>query len=204
MQKSVSGYLGTQHDVIGGRVIAFIIDHILSLILATVPGFVAAVATESTFIIYPVFFATVFGYFTILEGLYGQTAGKRLVGVIVVSSDGSPVTFRQALSRNLWRLIDGLFSYAVGLVVMLVSEDRQRIGDHAAGTLVVRRKREGHDTDNQQNQFGDSEGTTGQNSGSRRKDPSHVCQSCGEKYYSDPLSEISTCRNCGGIKVEKQ
>jgi len=33
--------------------------------------------------------------------------------------------------------------------------------------------------------------------------PSHVCQSCGEEYFSDPEIEIDTCRSCGGIKVER-
>ncbi|AGN01727.1 UspA domain-containing protein [Salinarchaeum sp. Harcht-Bsk1] len=33
--------------------------------------------------------------------------------------------------------------------------------------------------------------------------PSHVCQSCGEEYFSDPEMEIDTCRSCGGIKVER-
>lgn len=32
--------------------------------------------------------------------------------------------------------------------------------------------------------------------------PSHVCQSCGEEYYTDPDMDIQTCRGCGGVKVE--
>jgi len=34
------------------------------------------------------------------------------------------------------------------------------------------------------------------------EEPSHVCQSCGEAYYTDPEMEIGTCRECGGVKVE--
>ncbi|MFW5955911.1 MAG: universal stress protein [Halorhabdus sp.] len=34
-------------------------------------------------------------------------------------------------------------------------------------------------------------------------DPSHRCQSCGEEYFTDPDVEISTCRSCGGTKVER-
>lgn len=33
--------------------------------------------------------------------------------------------------------------------------------------------------------------------------PSHVCQSCGEEYYTDSEMEIDTCRECGGIKVDR-
>jgi ribosomal protein L37AE/L43A len=34
-------------------------------------------------------------------------------------------------------------------------------------------------------------------------EPSHVCRSCGEEYYTDPDTEIEKCRRCGGIKVER-
>ena len=35
------------------------------------------------------------------------------------------------------------------------------------------------------------------------RSPSHVCQSCGEEYFTRPAMQISTCRNCGGIKVTR-
>lgn len=34
-------------------------------------------------------------------------------------------------------------------------------------------------------------------------DPSHVCESCGEEYFTDPTVDIETCRGCGGVKVEQ-
>ena len=34
------------------------------------------------------------------------------------------------------------------------------------------------------------------------RDPSHVCDSCGEEYYADPDAEIAECRACGGIRVD--
>jgi uncharacterized RDD family membrane protein YckC len=43
--------------------------------------------------------------------------------------------------RNVLRIVDGILNYAVGLVVMLVTDGRQRIGDLAAGTRVVRSRR---------------------------------------------------------------
>jgi len=33
--------------------------------------------------------------------------------------------------------------------------------------------------------------------------PSHVCESCGEKYFTDSNVEIETCRGCGGVKIEQ-
>ncbi|WP_255167589.1 RDD family protein [Natrononativus amylolyticus] len=78
-----------------------------------------------------------FGYFIVCEGLFGKTAGKHAAGVIVVRVDGTPITMRQAIVRNLLRFVDGFFSYAVGLVTMLLTDDRKRLGDVAADTLVV-------------------------------------------------------------------
>lgn len=34
------------------------------------------------------------------------------------------------------------------------------------------------------------------------REPSHVCESCGEEYYTNPEMEIHSCRECGGVKVE--
>lgn len=34
-------------------------------------------------------------------------------------------------------------------------------------------------------------------------EPSHVCQSCGEEYYTDPATEIEECRACGGVRVDR-
>ena len=34
-------------------------------------------------------------------------------------------------------------------------------------------------------------------------EPSHVCQSCGEEYYTDPTTEIVECRACGGVRVDR-
>ncbi|AHG00217.1 transporter [Halostagnicola larsenii XH-48] len=141
MTEQSAGYVGTQDDVILGRVGAFVLDYILSLILGMILGFGLAIALDSVAGVYLGMPIGLLGYYILLEGATGQTLGKRLAGVIVVSRDGSSITFRQALVRNLLRIVDGILSYAVGLVVMLVSDDRQRVGDHAANTLVVRSKR---------------------------------------------------------------
>ena len=77
-------------------------------------------------------------YFTILEATSGTTLGKRLLKLKVVRMDGSPLRARDALARNLFRILDGLFFYAVGAVAILTSSQNQRLGDRVAGTLVVR------------------------------------------------------------------
>lgn len=138
MSSQRNSQMGTQQDVIGARVVAFIIDHILSFVAAVAIGYGFAVVLRSEVGIYLGVFVGLFGYFILLEGLFGQTVGKRLLGVVVIKRDGAPCTMRASIVRNLLRIIDGFLSYAVGLVMMLLSEDRQRIGDRAADTVVVR------------------------------------------------------------------
>ena len=68
----------------------------------------------------------------------GQTPGKRLCGLAVVHVDGTPVQARAAVVRNVLRAVDFLpVGYMVGLVTMVVAGAGRRLGDLAAGTLVV-------------------------------------------------------------------
>jgi len=68
----------------------------------------------------------------------GQTPGKRMMRLAVLNDDGTPVRWPAALTRNLLRAVDFLpFLYGAGLVSMLVSRDFKRLGDLAAGTVVV-------------------------------------------------------------------
>jgi uncharacterized RDD family membrane protein YckC len=72
----------------------------------------------------------------------GRTPGKRLNGLRVVRESGAPVTFTSSTVRNVLRLIDILPGvYLVGIGSILVSSRNQRLGDHAAGTLVVRERK---------------------------------------------------------------
>lgn len=79
-------------------------------------------------------------YFMISERLTGgRSFGKRLVGLRVIGADGLPLTPRASLVRNLLRAVDLLpGSYVVGLVSIVASPKGQRLGDLAAGTIVVR------------------------------------------------------------------
>ncbi|WP_123538082.1 RDD family protein [Halosimplex salinum] len=141
MSETSLGYVGTQDNIILGRVGAFILDQILSLVIGGILGFGLATLLDSVVGIYIGMPVGVLGYYIALEGATGQTVGKRLAGIVVVNRHGGPITLRQATTRNLLRAVDGVFSYALGLVVMLLSKDIQRVGDHAADTLVVRAKR---------------------------------------------------------------
>src|SRR6185503_10494552 len=68
----------------------------------------------------------------------GQTPGKRFFGLAVLNDDGTPLRWPAALTRNLLRAADFLpLLYGVGLLAMLASKDFKRLGDLAAGTVVV-------------------------------------------------------------------
>jgi uncharacterized RDD family membrane protein YckC len=77
------------------------------------------------------------GYAAVCETLRGQTIGKAITGIVVIGTDGSPVGPLQAALRNVTRIVDGLLYYFVGLMVLSLSSDRQRLGDRLGGTLVV-------------------------------------------------------------------
>ena len=68
----------------------------------------------------------------------GQTPGKKMFGISVINDDLSPVTLGTSLVRNLLRTVDFLpLFYLVGVVAMLSNRRFQRLGDMAAGTLVI-------------------------------------------------------------------
>jgi len=69
----------------------------------------------------------------------GQTPGKRLFGLRVVSIDGRPITAMQAVLRNVLRAVDQqpLFTFQLGLIATASNRRFQRLGDLAAGTMVI-------------------------------------------------------------------
>ena len=89
-------------------------------------------------------FAIIWGYYIFFElGWHGQTPGKRVAGTRVVRLDGSGAGFLEVAIRNLVRIVDFMpFAYAVGFVTMFLNRNARRLGDFAAGTLVIRQQRE--------------------------------------------------------------
>lgn len=78
-------------------------------------------------------------YHVVLEGSRGRTVGKRTVGIAVVGADGEPCSYRPAAIRTAARVVDFLpVGYLLGLLSIRVTRRRQRVGDLAAGTVVVR------------------------------------------------------------------
>ncbi len=80
-----------------------------------------------------------FGYHIYFEGSWqGQTPGKKLAGIRAIEQNGQPITWASAFIRNLVRIVDLFFG--IGLLVMLIERHERRLGDLAAGTLVIRER----------------------------------------------------------------
>jgi uncharacterized RDD family membrane protein YckC len=85
-------------------------------------------------------FAIIFGYFWACEAFWsGQTVGKKIFRLRAVGDRGEPMTFMQAGIRNIVRIVDFFpYAYGVGLVVLFINGRGKRLGDLAAGTIVVK------------------------------------------------------------------
>jgi uncharacterized RDD family membrane protein YckC len=139
---------GTDVRVTGRRVLAIIVDSILLAIIYVIMAALfgttttqgGGISTTLSGLPFLVYLLIVLAYYTFLEGSGGQTVGKMLLGIQVIREDtGGAPGIGKALIRTLLRVIDGLFAYLVGFIIVLVSGKNQRLGDMAAGTLVVRK-----------------------------------------------------------------
>lgn len=151
---------------LGSRFVAALIDVLiqmvimLALLLAASLGGVLTLAavgrrasgaaqSEAVFLLLAVvvlvLFVVIWGYYIFFEMVWnGQTPGKRRLGIRVLTTGGEPITLTHSLVRNLVRLIDFLpSSYMLGAAVMLLNGRAQRLGDLAAGTIVVKERRDG-------------------------------------------------------------
>jgi uncharacterized RDD family membrane protein YckC len=114
--------------------IGFGVAFILLMAAAVVASAVAAIVAASLLLVFYI------GYHVLFEVAGGgRTVGKRAAGLRVVMDGGAPIGLRASLIRNLMRLIEGLpLFYMPAIVSALATRDNQRLGDLAAGTLVVR------------------------------------------------------------------
>jgi len=89
-------------------------------------------------------FLVQFGFDVVFETLAsGRTPGKRWTGLRVVKKGGTPIGFLASALRNILRIVDALPGfYLVGILFVLFTQNNQRLGDLAAGTIVVRERRQ--------------------------------------------------------------
>ena len=130
---------------LGTRAIAQLLDLLIVLVILAAVYFVAiaaslAGAAAATLIAVIGSFVVIFGYFFVSEALWsGQTVGKKAFRLRAVGDRGEPLTFGQAGIRNIVRIVDFLpYAYGVGLIVLFVNGKGKRLGDLAAGTIVVK------------------------------------------------------------------
>lgn len=82
------------------------------------------------------------GYFVLLEwAMGGQTPGKRALAIRVVREGGGGIGFAESLIRNLVRMFEELLLDAPAVISMFVDRRSRRLGDFAAGTMVVHERR---------------------------------------------------------------
>ena len=127
---------------VGRRAVAVIIDSILLGIVAYLIASVTGGTTSDGFQVSgaPAFlvFLIAIGYYVVMEKTSGATLGKMAMKLKVVKQDGAALDWQAAVVRNVLRIIDGFFFYLIGAIVVWVSKSKQRIGDMAAHTIVVK------------------------------------------------------------------
>lgn len=129
---------------VGRRAVAIIIDSILLIAVGYAIAALTGNTTSAGFAMEgaPAFlwFAIALGYYIVMEAMAGRTLGKQVMGLKVVKQNGEALDWQGSIIRNVLRIIDGLFFYLVGAIVVWVSKGKQRLGDMAAHTMVVRAK----------------------------------------------------------------
>jgi uncharacterized RDD family membrane protein YckC len=133
----------------GSRFLAQLVDFPLQLVaLAIVIAaalLFAALTHENTLALalgVVMAFLVVWGYYVVSEAVWsGRTLGKYAFGLRVVGDRGEPLRASQAVIRNLIRIVDFLpWLYGLGIAVLFLNGRGKRLGDLAAGTVVVRER----------------------------------------------------------------
>lgn len=125
---------------LASRALAWLIDAAIKLFALTVGGTILAIMGGFGVGLHLIgTFLLLWFYNVLFEVLnHGATPGKRAVGIRVMNVNGTPVGWTGSLIRNLVRFVDTLPGcYAFGLVSVLATKNFQRLGDLAAGTIVV-------------------------------------------------------------------
>lgn len=128
---------------LGSRFAAALIDIIIKAGLLIALGVALGIAGAYGDALYAVLaFLVFFAYDIFFETLAsGRTPGKRWTGLRVVRLEGQPIGFASSAVRNVVRLADMLpFGYVLGAASILATRKNQRLGDLAAGTLVIRER----------------------------------------------------------------
>ena len=128
---------------LGERILAYIIDLAIFIALAIIGGILASVLSNTGIAVYFIIVGLMLLFYDLVcESFFnGQSAGKVVMKIRVISLDGTRPKFSQFLLRWLFRLVDfSLTSWLGGVITIILTEKGQRIGDIIAGTVVIRTK----------------------------------------------------------------
>ena len=120
------------------RYIAATIDNLIAMILAVLAA--KSIYEDLAILQLAAAVAAYLGYYLLFEAATGRTPGKLSTGLIVIQFDGRRCSWRQALVRTAFRLLEvnpALLGALPAAVCIVVSKDHQRFGDRVAGTVVV-------------------------------------------------------------------
>ncbi|MEO8953153.1 MAG: RDD family protein [Ktedonobacteraceae bacterium] len=126
-----------QYAGVGVRFLAVLID---SIIIAVVGGLLSFIFRDAPGLGGGIVGILAIVYYIVMEATQGATLGKMALGLRVVKVNGSPISWTESIVRNLLRIIDGLFVYLVGAIFVWTSPLKQRLGDRAAQTVVIRKR----------------------------------------------------------------
>jgi uncharacterized RDD family membrane protein YckC len=129
---------------LGSRLIAWLLDTLiqLAIVIPIVAGIGSVNSTAEVVVIVAVLFLMLWAYYPLFEFFWrGRTPGKAAQRLRVVRADGQPAGGAAILVRNLIRIVEVLLFPFLAVISMLVTRRAQRLGDLAAGTIVVREGR---------------------------------------------------------------
>ncbi|MEJ2390745.1 MAG: RDD family protein [Gammaproteobacteria bacterium] len=122
------------------RAYAWLIDFLIRVAIYTVLSIVLSIFGHTGIGILLIMMFLLEWFYPVVFEVYrqGATPGKRSLGIKAMNDDGTEVSWQSSLIRNLLRAVDFLpFMYGFGVVTMLFNQDFKRLGDLAAGTIVV-------------------------------------------------------------------
>src|SRR5918992_3138493 len=125
---------------LGSRFMAQLLDLLIKAMSILLIALTLSIAgLTGVAIMLPAFFLVVYAYDVVFETFAnGRTPGKRASRLRVVRVGGEPVDFMTSAIRNVLRLIDGApLGYIPGVISILMTKRNQRLGDLAAGTIVL-------------------------------------------------------------------